>query len=455
MKNEVEACLFSSKLDDDLKLSIVGGVGHWSSQKVACVCRDFRATVKKARELRLYEVPGLSISAGNTHTVISIMGRVYTCGGSNDPYQPKEHGSKSNRSHLGHGDSVNELVPRLVTTLVGVNVVGTSAGHVHTVVWTDKGKAYSFGHKGHGRLGHGSEENEYVSKLIEGVLVGKRVVGVAAGSAHTVVWTDEGKAYSFGPGAHGKLGHDSVENEHVPRLIEGVLVGKRVVGVSAGYLHTVVWTDEGKAYSFGFAYAGQLGHGCGRSQCVPRLGHGGPHECVPRMIEGVLEGKRVVGVATGMYHTVVWMDEGKAYSFGCGQDGKLGHGGEQDEHVPRLIEGVLVGKRVVGVAAGSDHTVAWTDDGKAYSFGDGEYGKLGHGSEQDEFVPRLIEGLLMGKRVVGVSSGSNHTVVWTDEGNAYSFGFGQDGKLGHGGTDCELVPRLLECVLVGKRVVEL
>ena len=36
---------FSRQLPDDVKLSIVGRVGHWGSQKVACVCRDFKASV--------------------------------------------------------------------------------------------------------------------------------------------------------------------------------------------------------------------------------------------------------------------------------------------------------------------------------------------------------------------------------------------------------------------------
>jgi len=205
---------------------------------------------------------------------------------------------------------------------------------------------------------------------------------VAAGSEHTVVWTDEGKAYSFGDGDSGRLGHGGNEEEHVPRLIEGVLVGKRVVGVATGYRHTVVWTDEGKAYSFGDGDSGRLGHG------------GAEDEHVPRLIEGVLVGKRVVGVAAGYRHTVVMSDEGKAYSFGNGLSGKLGHGGNEEEHVPRLIEGVLVGKRVIGVAAGSEHTVVMTDEGKAYSFGHGLYGKLGHGGGEDELVPRLVSHLV-------------------------------------------------------------
>ena len=36
------------------------------------------------------------------------------------------------------------------------------------------------------------------------------------------------------------------------------------------------------------------------------------------------------------------------------------------------------------------HTVVWTDEGKAYSFVYGWYGRLGHGGEEDQLVPRLI-----------------------------------------------------------------
>jgi alpha-tubulin suppressor-like RCC1 family protein len=167
----------------------------------------------------------------------------------------------------------------------------------------------------------------------------------------------------------------------------------------------------------------------------------------------VLERKRVVGVAAGVYHTVVWTDEGKAYSFGIGKFGQLGHGGEEGELVPRLIEGVLERKRVVGVATGSTHTVVWTDEGKAYSFGNGWCGQLGHGAIKHEVVPKLIErndggfeAVLVGKRVVGAAAGEHHTVVWTDEGKAYSFGNGGDGQLGHGSEEDEFAPRLIEGV---------
>jgi alpha-tubulin suppressor-like RCC1 family protein len=74
----------------------------------------------------------------------------------------------------------------------------------------------------------------------------------------------------------------------------------------------------------------------------------------------------------------------------------LGHGGDEHEHVPRLV-GTLAGKKVVGASAGRgrpDHTAAWTEEGELFTFGYGGGGRLGHGGDEDELVPRLVEALL-------------------------------------------------------------
>jgi len=69
-------------------------------------------------------------------------------------------------------------------------------------------------------------------------------------------------------------------------------------------------------------------------------------------------------------------------------------GGTQNELVPRLVQG-LAGKKVIGAAAGADHTVVWTDAGEVFTFGLGFNGQLGHGRDdhdggEDELVPRLV-----------------------------------------------------------------
>ena len=61
--------------------------------------------------------------------------------------------------------------------------------------------------------------------------------------------------------------------------------------------------------------------------------------------------------------------------------------------MPRLVE-ALAGEEVIGAAAGSSHTVAWTEEGELFTFGYGNTGKLGHGGVENEHAPRLVEALL-------------------------------------------------------------
>ena len=74
-----------------------------------------------------------------------------------------------------------------------------------------------------------------------------------------------------------------------------------------------------------------------------------------------LAGKRVVQMAAGMDHTAVLTIDGEAFTFGCGLDGRLGHGGQGVERVPRRVE-ALVGKHAVRVVAGAEHTAVLAID---------------------------------------------------------------------------------------------
>jgi len=69
---------------------------------------------------------------------------------------------------------------------------------------------------------------------------------------------------------------------------------------------------------------------------------------------------------------------------------RLGHGGQQREVLPRLIE-ALTGKKVIGASAGRGHNAAWTDAGELFTFGNRANGRLGHGGQAVGLVPRLVE----------------------------------------------------------------
>jgi len=200
----------------------------------------------------------------------------------------------------------------------------SAAGVKHTLVCTSDGDLYTFGSGANGMLGHGGEDNEATPRVVE-ALSHVHVSGVACGNMHSVVMTKQGGCYTFGHAWYGRLGHPDQEQDQVrPQLVE-TLRDKRLVAVAAGDDHTLVSTDDGGVYSFGYGALGKLGHG------------GGDSESIPRRVEG-LAGIHVVKIAAGFYHSVVCSDTGAAYSFGDGRHGKLGHGDLKNRRQPRRVE---------------------------------------------------------------------------------------------------------------------
>ena len=108
----------------------------------------------------------------------------------------------------------------------------------------------------------------------------------------------------------------------------------------------------------------------------------------------------------GSAHTAVVFG-GALFTFGSGMGGKLGHGTEQNRHCPRMVH-ALAGKLVVCVAGGDGITVACTDSGEAFGFGNGFDGSLGTGERSTSMVPQPISGL-NGHQVKECAAGHMHT----------------------------------------------
>lgn len=86
------------------------------------------------------------------------------------------------------------------------------------------------------------------------------------------------------------------------------------------------------------------------------------------------------------------------------------------------------------VCCGGDFTVFVTDNGIVMTCGMGEQGCLGHGDWSNSSKPKLIEALLSFD-VTCVSCGPAHVAVVTSDGIVFTWGCGNDGRLGHGDED--------------------
>lgn len=111
--------------------------------------------------------------------------------------------------------------------------------------------------------------------------------------------------------------------------------------------------------------------------------------------------------------------------IGYGAGGRLGIGGTDSVSTPVLVESLQhVCIKKVAVNSGGKHCLAMTSEGEVYSWGEGEDGKLGHGNRINYDRPKLIDAL-SGIGVVDIACGSAHSACITTSGHVLTWGKGR------------------------------
>ncbi|GAU43198.1 hypothetical protein TSUD_300850 [Trifolium subterraneum] len=296
------------------------------------------------------------------------------------------------------------------------------AGPGHSIGVTSKGNVYSFGSNSSGQLGHGTTEEEWRPRPIR-TLQGIRIIQATAGAGRTMLITDSGRVYAFGKDSFGEAEYGGQGSKTVttPQLVES-LKNIFVVQATIGNFFTAVLSREGRVYTFSWGSDGKLGH------------HTDSNDTEPRPLLGALEDIPVVQIAAGYCYLLCLACQPSGmsvYSVGCGLGGKLGHGTRTDEKFPRLIEQFqTLNLQPMVVAAGAWHAAVVGRDGRVCTWGWGRYGCLGHGNEECEAAPKVVEAL-NNVKAVHVATGDYTTFVVSEEGDVYSFGCGESASLGH------------------------
>jgi alpha-tubulin suppressor-like RCC1 family protein len=153
-------------------------------------------------------------------------------------------------------------------------------------------------------------------------------------------------------------------------------------------------------------------------------------------------GGNVVQAVAGGEHSLVLMDSGDVLTCGRGQDLVLGHGDDANVDLPRVVD-ALAGKRIVFVDCSDTHCVAIDDAHAVFAWGNRA---TGLGTDNDESSEPLEVTPLRGKQIVASSCGRNHTLALSSSGTVYSWGSGYAGALGHGVNTSESEPKAIEAL---------
>ena len=229
--------------------------------------------------------------------------------------------------------------------------------------------------------------------------------------------------------------------------LDNDLKGKNIVDVYAD--STMVAKDsEGKLYTWGANYDGQLGDG------TTEVGYD-KYRNVPVCISNLdndLKNKNIVDVYNdgGSYTIIAKDSEGKLYTWGKNNNGQLGDGStERYRYIPVCISDLdndLKGKNIVEVYNDYSTVIVKDSEGKLYTWGKNEYGELGDGTTEVGYysyrnVPVCISDLdndLKNKNIVEINNMYRYTIIAKDsEGKLYTWGSNSSGLLGDGTTEVD------------------
>ena len=474
----------------------------------------------------------VSLAVGQHHTCALVSdGRVY-CWGRND------HGQLGDNTTIDHVAPAAVVDAGGVLYGGGKTVLSLVAGYEHTCALVSDGAVYCWGRNNYGQLGDNTTTDRLIPTTVvdaNNVLYagGQTVVDLATSYYHTCAIASDGRAYCWGFNWDGQLGDGtSWTNSLVPVAVvdaNGVLVGKNIVKLTTGGAHTCALADDGRAYCWGLDNYGQLGDGIS-----------GGNRLAPVAVDdtsGVLYGggKTIISLTIGEDHTCAVSSDHRSYCWGYNGDEQLGSSvtavnpipiavtlvrylpivtldnlactditlvdnttitcftprharglvdvvvnvGNGTKTMPRAYEyysptlisvapsqGPTSGGTSVTITGkgfeqnalwrqvviGGEHTCGIAINGRVYCWGRNNGGQLGDGTTTNRFVPAPVvdaNNVLYagGKTVVSLTIGYNHTCALASDDQAYCWGNNANGQLGNGTWTNSPVPVAINDVL--------
>jgi len=329
---------------------------------------------------------------------------------------------------LGLGSDILDRTKPAVVNLAK-DTIQVCAGGMHTVCLNSCGKVFTFGCNDEGALGRDTSEDG--SECLPGeVIINDEICLVTAGDSHTAALSKSGQIYIWGTfrdvnGPLGLLVPRKIENSPVKHF-ESHTISK----ISSGSDHLLCLTESGEILSVGNSEQGQLGR---INECFSyRGGRKGTGLLLnAHYVHFKSKKERFDDIWTGQYNSFARAkDSGNIYCWGLNNYGQLGFDDLKSRYVPELSKSFDSDRCWKKIASGQHHTIALDNDGQIYSLGRKEYGRLGHGEDglEDKSAPTLVKSI-SSKVCTDISCGVSTSFAVADSGEIYGWGMGTTRQL--------------------------
>ncbi|KAJ5076334.1 regulator of chromosome condensation [Anaeramoeba ignava] len=200
--------------------------------------------------------------------------------------------------------------------------------------------------------------------------------------------TSNQNAYGIGDNYFGQLGFDS---ETLPKTEKPILMMKNVSKIFSGNSSNCIFllNSNQELFGCGYNYSGQLGLGESIKETeIQKL----------TKIQNIPKGK-IIDIQGGFNHSIMLIENEdqnenpKRKLYSCGDYQYNGLGKHEDTHEFTEIKSSLFENDddILDFSVGNTHNLILTSNSKLIIFGDNEFGQLGTGDTNNQFIPIQIE----------------------------------------------------------------
>ncbi len=406
------------------------------------------------------------VAAGIEHTLaLDVRGRVWAWG-------------RNDRGQVGNGTNLPQLTPtELFPGDPFRSFIDIAGGGLHSLCIEGNGDILAWGGDPSGQLGNGAVAGDQLSPVAVSKATGlDRAVRVTAGALHSMALTSRGRVYAWGADVEGQLGLGSSlpgSDRTEPALITAITGLPGATALAAGDLHSLALQSQGRLLAWGANTLGQVGNGSSSPVASPvripdltlhsllataaawkqsyilrtdgsvwswgdngegQLGDGTvtPHS-LPRRVDRI---DNVIAMAANTSNVLALRSDGTVWGWGKNQSGQMGlppgtgqdcPPGNTDKVCRPLQIGAGVLNDVKAIAAGTYFHLVLRDDGSIWSWGANANQQLGRGPGPDDEFPGPVPGV---SQAISVAGGGGHSLALLASGSLLAWGRNGECELG-------------------------
>ena len=398
----------------------------------------------------------------------------------------------NNRYNQTSHDNLNKLtLPRIIFKLKNQYVNKIYSGWEHNIIINNHGELFSFGHNKNYQCGlpNNKGNNDKINNPTNISIINNnfKALSAACGNEHTLVLKNDNSVYAFGNNEDGELGlQDRNIKTYTFNKINFGKYTNQIIQISAGTVHNLALTRDGKVFAWGSSQGGQLGlqeeyllNKPGFKETLflyeptfvhinKTLKHNNPKN---NLDIDDNDDDFIIKVACGEAHSVALSNTGNVYSWGFGSNGQLGLGFCEDtfepgygtqlsrKFTPQYIKH-LEDDMIIDIQCGKTFSMFINNNKDIFACGVNDLKQLGINDLQnirkneivcqDIVFPTRLD-YLIEKKVEKLSCGEGHCLAIINYPQnvrtVWSWGNNNLGQLGHGSCVDNSLPKPINYLL--------